>query len=114
MWKRMMDPGCTLDVTRRVISLADRSFQSRLSTSQTDSSHWKATDNRVFLRPKKQKSDPEYRGMAYDMLSYIPDHFRCLPGQPDLPDELCRHQLFLLKVQWSEFQAARQLLWNPL
>ena len=35
LWKSTMDPGCTLLVTRWVISPAGRSFQSRLSTS-----HW--------------------------------------------------------------------------
>ena len=35
LWQRMMLPGCTRLVTRSAISLAERSFQSRLSTS-----HW--------------------------------------------------------------------------
>ena len=35
LWKRTMEPGWTFPVTRFVISGADRSFQSRLSTS-----HW--------------------------------------------------------------------------
>ena len=35
LWNRTMEPGCTLVVTRSVISAAEISFQSRLSTS-----HW--------------------------------------------------------------------------
>ena len=35
LWKRTIDPGCTRLTTRLVISSAERSFQSRLSTS-----HW--------------------------------------------------------------------------
>ena len=35
LWNRTMDPGWTLEVTRWMISPADRSFQSRLSPSVT-------------------------------------------------------------------------------
>ena len=34
LWNRTMEPGCTLVVTRSVISAAEISFQSRLSLSQ--------------------------------------------------------------------------------
>ena len=37
LWNRTMEPGCTLVVTRSVISAAESSFQSRLSLSQTGS-----------------------------------------------------------------------------
>ena len=37
LWNRTMEPGCTLVVTRSVISEAESSFQSRLSPSQTAS-----------------------------------------------------------------------------
>ena len=40
LWKRTMEPGCTRDVTRSVISPAESSFQSRLSPSQTASRRW--------------------------------------------------------------------------
>ncbi len=42
LWKSTMEPGCTLEVTRWVISPAEMSFQSRLSPSQTGSSPWGA------------------------------------------------------------------------
>lgn len=38
LWNRTMEPGWTFEVTRRVISLAERSFQSRLSSSVTTES----------------------------------------------------------------------------
>lgn len=38
LWNRTMDPGCTLEVTRWVISAAEMSFQSRLSPLAADSS----------------------------------------------------------------------------
>ena len=37
LWNRTMEPGWTFEVTRRVISLAERSFQSRLSPSHIGS-----------------------------------------------------------------------------
>lgn len=39
LWNRTMEPGCTLEVTRWVISAADNSFQSKLSPSETAESH---------------------------------------------------------------------------
>lgn len=39
LWKRTIDPGWILEVTRLVMSAADRSFQSRESTSETASMH---------------------------------------------------------------------------
>ena len=41
LWNRTMEPGWTLEVTRRVISPAERSFQSRLSLSVTKESSCK-------------------------------------------------------------------------
>ena len=52
LWKRMMDPGWTLDVTRWVISLADRSFQSRLSLLETAESRWETLDYRFVAASK--------------------------------------------------------------
>ena len=40
MWNRQMDPLFTRSVTRWVISLAEMSFQSRLSPLARGSSHW--------------------------------------------------------------------------
>ena len=39
LWNSTMEPGCTLDVTRLVMSAADRSFQSRLSPLATAASY---------------------------------------------------------------------------
>ena len=36
LWNSTMEPGCTLEVTRLVMSGAERSFQSRLSSFDTD------------------------------------------------------------------------------
>ena len=35
---------------------------------------------------------------------YTPDNFCSIAGQPDLLNELSRYQLFLLKIQRTEFQ----------
>ena len=40
LWNRQMDPLFTRSVTRWVISLAEMSFQSRLSPLARGSSHW--------------------------------------------------------------------------
>lgn len=42
LWNSTMEPGWTLEVTRFVISSADRSFQSRLSPLARGSSRWGA------------------------------------------------------------------------
>lgn len=42
LWNRTIEPGCTLLVTRFVISLAEISFQSRLSPYHIDSRDWGA------------------------------------------------------------------------
>ena len=39
LWNRMIEPGCTLDVTRCVISFAEIPFQSRLSPMETAATH---------------------------------------------------------------------------
>ena len=40
LWNRTMEPGQTLEVTRLVMSAADRSFQSRLSTLAAVGKRW--------------------------------------------------------------------------
>lgn len=50
LWNRTMEPGWTLEVTRRVISLAERSFQSRLSPSVTKESFCKGRTGRTHGR----------------------------------------------------------------
>ena len=50
LWNRTMDPGWTFPVTRRVISPADRSFQSRESPSVTKESFCKGRTGRTHGR----------------------------------------------------------------
>ena len=55
LWNRTMDPGWTLEVTRLVMSAADRSFQSRLSPSVTKERWigWKNFQNSLVSRQIK-------------------------------------------------------------
>ena len=49
LWNRQMDPLFTRSVTRWVISLAEMSFQSRLSPLARGSSHWGARGLGILL-----------------------------------------------------------------
>ncbi len=48
LWKRTMEPGCIFEVTRLVISAAERSFQSRLSLGVRKESPWAAKGSAVY------------------------------------------------------------------
>jgi len=62
LWNRTMEPGWTLEVTRWVISGAERSFQSKLSTSHTNERRSYVSDRKNF-------------GQATGLL-LVPDHVR--------------------------------------
>lgn len=71
LWNKTILPGWTLEVTRFVISLASKFFQSKLSPLETKESHWDAMDAGFLDLELLTKLWSKQFPLAYPVMSTI-------------------------------------------